>query len=146
MYPRWQRSLRYGLLSLLFLFCAVDGLAEKKPPLHPINLNTANAAQLELVRGIGPSTAEKILQARKSYGSFKDVDDLLAIRGIGQKRLDKMRKYLTVGSTTTAKKAGAGSPGTAGAAKGKAAAPNGAATKATTVKKSAPVEMDEEEP
>ncbi len=145
MYHRWQRSLRYGLLSLLFLICVVDGLAKKKPPLHPINLNTANAAQLELVPGIGPSTAERILQARKSYGSFKDVDDLLAIRGIGQKRLDKMRKYLTVGSTTTAKKAGSAA-GTAGAAKGKTAAPNGTATKATTVKKSAPVERDEEEP
>ena len=125
----------------------MDGLAKKKPPLHPINLNTANAAQLELVPGIGPSTAEKILQARKSYGSFKDVDDLLAIRGIGQKRLDKMRKYLTVGSTTTAKKASGGSaPSTPGAAKGKAVAPNGTATKATAVKKSAPVERDEEEP
>jgi competence protein ComEA len=125
-----------------------DGwLGEKKPPLHAIYINTANASQLELVPGIGPSTAEKILQARKSYGAFKEVDDLLAIRGIGQKRLDKMRKYLTVGNTTTAKKAGSGSaPGTAGAVKGKAAAPNGMATKAATVKKSAPVEREEEEP
>jgi transcriptional accessory protein Tex/SPT6 len=48
------------------------------------------------VPGIGPATAEKILQMRKSYGAFKRVDDLLAIRGIGPKRLEKMRKYLTV--------------------------------------------------
>jgi len=33
---------------------------------------------------------------RKSYGAFKSMDDLLAIRGVGQKRLEKMRKYLTV--------------------------------------------------
>ena len=128
------------MLSLLLLFCAVDGLAKKKPPLHPINLNTANAAQLELMPGIGPSTAEKILQARKSYGSFKDLDDLLAIPGIGQTRLDKMRKYLTVGSAPTVKKAGAGSaPAAQGAAKGKAAP-------VAPAKKSAPVERDEEEP
>jgi hypothetical protein len=57
-----------------------------------------------------------------------------------------MRKYLTVGSTAAPKKAGGSSPGTPGAAKGKAAVPNGTATKATTVKKSAPVERDEEEP
>ena len=47
--------------------------------------------------GIGPATAQKILQMRKSYGPFKSVDDLLAIRGLGEKRLDKIRKYLTVG-------------------------------------------------
>ena len=37
------------------------------------------------------------MQMRKSYGAFKSVDDLLAIRGLGPKRLEKMRKYLTVG-------------------------------------------------
>jgi len=39
---------------------------------------------------------------RKSYGAFKSVDDLLAIRGLGPKRLEKMRKYLTVGKTAKA--------------------------------------------
>ena len=53
--------------------------------------------------GIGPATAQKILQMRKSYGPFKSVDDLLAIRGLGQKRLDKMRKYLTVGKASAPK-------------------------------------------
>ncbi len=42
---------------------------------------------------------------RKSYGAFKSVDDLLAIKGIGPKRLEKMRKYLTVGKTEQSKKA-----------------------------------------
>jgi hypothetical protein len=44
---------------------------------------------------------------RKSYGPFKSVDDLLAIRGHGEKRLDKMRKYLTVGKTNQSKTDGA---------------------------------------
>ncbi|HVO56515.1 MAG TPA: helix-hairpin-helix domain-containing protein [Dongiaceae bacterium] len=77
--------------------------AKKKPPLHPINLNTASALQLQEVPGIGPSTADKILQMRKSYGPFKSVDDLRAIKGIGTKRLEKMRKYLTVGKAPAAK-------------------------------------------
>jgi len=38
---------------------------------------------------------------RKSYGAFKSVDDLSAIRGIGPKRLEKMRKYLTVAKATS---------------------------------------------
>jgi len=75
--------------------------AKKKPPLHPINLNTANSDQLQEVPGIGPATADKILKMRKSYGAFKSVDDLRAIKGIGPKRLEKMRKYLTVGKTST---------------------------------------------
>jgi competence protein ComEA len=55
----------------------------KKPPVHPVNLNTTSSADLQLVPGIGPSTADKILQMRKSYGAYKSVDDLLAIKGIG---------------------------------------------------------------
>jgi competence ComEA-like helix-hairpin-helix protein len=62
----------------------------------PININTANSEELQQVPGIGPATADKILQMRKSYGAFKSVDDLLSIRSIGKKRLEKMRKYLTV--------------------------------------------------
>jgi competence protein ComEA len=71
----------------------------KKPPPRPININSANSTELQQVPGIGPATADKILQMRKSYGAFKSVDDLLAIRGIGKKRLDKMRKYLVAGQS-----------------------------------------------
>ncbi len=89
------------------LFVWMPGIlsAKKKPPVHPVNLNTANSEELQLVPGIGPSTADKILQMRKSYGAFKNVDDLLAIKGIGPKRMEKMRKYLTVGKTPLGKKA-----------------------------------------
>jgi competence protein ComEA len=79
--------------------------AKKKPPAQPVNINTANSEQLQTVPGIGPATAGKILQMRKSYGAFKSVDDLLAIRGLGPKRLDKMRKYLSVGKAAAAKPA-----------------------------------------
>src|SRR5467141_247043 len=82
-------------LAICFAFAAVAGAA-KKPPLKPININTANSEELQQVPGIGPATAEKILQMRKSYGAFKSVDDLLSIKGLGKKRLEKMRKYLTV--------------------------------------------------
>jgi comEA protein len=68
----------------------------KKPPLKPVNINTATSEELQQVPGIGPVTADKILQMRKSYGAFKSVDDLLAVKGLGKKRLEKMRKYLAV--------------------------------------------------
>lgn len=91
----WTRTLALHL-SLCLLFVALSS-ATKKPPVQPININTADSTQLQLVPGIGPSTAEKILQMRKSYGAFKSVNELMAIRGLGPKRLEKMRKYLTVG-------------------------------------------------
>jgi comEA protein len=92
------------LLTLCFVFAAMAGAA-KKPPLKPININTANSEELQQVPGIGPVTADKILQMRKSYGAFKSVDDLLSIKGLGKKRLEKMRKYLTVNKVTPSKPA-----------------------------------------
>ena len=111
------------LIIAAFLFCVFNASATKKPPPAPININTATSEQLQEVPGIGPATAEKILQMRKSYGAFKSVDDLLSIKGIGKKRLDKMRKYLTVGkptapvkpastNATAAKKTAASAPAT----------------------------------
>src|SRR5215467_2740984 len=95
---RRRRQLCVVILCCVFLTLACASLeAKKKPPLHPINLNTANSEQLQEVPGIGPAMADKILEMRKSYGAFKSVDDLRAIKGIGPKRLEKMRKYLTVG-------------------------------------------------
>ena len=92
----------FAILALALAAVPV-ALAKKKPPAHPINLNTAGATELQQVPGIGPSTAQKILDTRKSYGAFKSVDDLLAIKGIGPKKLDKMRKYLTVGKLPSKK-------------------------------------------
>ncbi len=92
-----------SFLALGLLFSAVAFAGKKKPPAKPVNINTATSEELQQVPGIGPATAQKILQMRKSYGPFKSVDDLLAIRGLGQKRLDKMRKYLTTGKTNPPK-------------------------------------------
>jgi competence protein ComEA len=103
------------MFFLLALLCVFVGSlpAKKKPPAAPVNLNTATSEELQLVPGIVPVTAEKILQMRKSYGAFKSVDDLSAIRGIGPKRLEKMRKYLTVGKAASqGKPASASKPAT----------------------------------
>lgn len=103
MLQRLHRSTPFFYILALALSLAPTVLAKKKPPAHPININTAGAIDLQQVPGIGPSTAQKILDTRKSYGSFKSVDDLLAIKGIGPKKLEKMRKYLTVGKPPSKK-------------------------------------------
>jgi competence ComEA-like helix-hairpin-helix protein len=100
------RALTVFLLSCVFAFASVAFPATKKPPAHPIDINSASSLQLQEVPGIGPATAEKILAMRKSYGAFKSVDDLLSVRGIGPKRLEKMRKYLVAGHSVPGRKAG----------------------------------------
>src|SRR5260370_237838 len=100
----WRFLIRL-LSSILFLGLIISSSVDagkKKPPGKPVNVKTATSQELQQGPGIGPATAEKILQMRKSYGAFKSVDDLLAIRGLGPKRLEKMRKYLTVGKTSKA--------------------------------------------
>jgi competence ComEA-like helix-hairpin-helix protein len=110
-----RRSVRCAatIVALAIIFVAPVLTGNKKPPLQPVNLNTATALELQQVPGIGPSTADKILKMRKSYGQFKSVDDLRAIKGIGPKRMEKMRKYITVGKPVAPKKvasSGAASP------------------------------------
>jgi len=104
-----RRSLPIRISLFFFFLCLVSSVAvlpaKKKPPARPVNLNTATSEELQQVPGIGPATAGKILQMRKTYGPFKSVDDLLAIRGLGPKRLEKMRKYLTVGKAAAPKTA-----------------------------------------
>lgn len=125
-------KLLLALSLALGLLLAPCGVAKKKPPAQPVNLNTANSEQLQQVPGIGPATADRILQMRKSYGSFKSVNDLMAIRGIGPKRLEKMRKYLTVMRPPAKKSAQPAS--CAGCSKDKPRPP----TKAVAVQKNQP--------
>jgi competence ComEA-like helix-hairpin-helix protein len=100
--PRSAGTL-FPILVLGLVFSQSLLATKKKPPDRPVNLNTATSEQLQQVPGIGPATAGKILQMRKTYGPFKSVDDLLAIRGLGAKRLEKMRRYLTVGKQAAPK-------------------------------------------
>jgi competence protein ComEA len=95
-----HRRMAFGCLSLLLLACAAQLAArtKKQPPAKPIDLNTATLGQLEELPGVGPVTAKAILDFRAKSGPFKRVDDLLSVHRISQKKLDKMRPYVTVGS------------------------------------------------
>lgn len=61
-----------------------------------ISLNTATQEQLETLPGVGPVTAQSILQWRASHGSFSAIDELLEVDGIGEKTLAKLAPFLTL--------------------------------------------------
>jgi competence protein ComEA len=61
-----------------------------------VNLNTADAAALDTLPGVGPATAAKILAWRDEHGRFESVDDLLDVGGIGEAKLDAIRDLVTV--------------------------------------------------
>jgi competence protein ComEA len=63
-------------------------------PAAPIDVNTANAAQLEALPGIGPTLAAAIVQERDQNGPFRSVDDLTRVHGIGPGRLAQLRGFV----------------------------------------------------
>lgn len=62
----------------------------------PINLNTATAAQLEELPGIGPALAAAIIDERDRRGGFRSINELREVRGIGEKRFADLRDHVTV--------------------------------------------------
>ena len=61
----------------------------------PVRLNTATLEQLDALPGVGPVTAQKILDYRQKHGAFSSVDDLDAIPGIGPARLEQLRDLVS---------------------------------------------------
>src|SRR5690606_13227014 len=69
----------------------------KKPlPKKPLDLNAAGEKALLALPGVGPSTARAIIAHREARGSFRNVDDLMQVKGIGLKKLEVLRPYLRV--------------------------------------------------
>jgi competence protein ComEA len=89
------RFLRFLLLALAL--CPFAAMA-----LEPVNVNTADAAALQQINGIGPSKANAIIEYRKANGPFATVDDLVKVPGIGEKSLVQLKPQVTVGTATAA--------------------------------------------
>jgi competence protein ComEA len=68
-----------------------------KPPVtSPININTATASELDALPGIGAKTAARIVEYRQKNGPFKKVEELMNVRGVGEKNFLKLKSQITV--------------------------------------------------
>ena len=104
-----DRAMAVFVALILFLF--ISPLAAQrpgkpapsaKPPAaapaadRVINLNTATATDIATLPGIGPKTAELIVQYREKNGNFKKIEEVMNVRGVGEKTFLKLKDRLTV--------------------------------------------------
>jgi competence protein ComEA len=87
---------RRGAATAAATAAGASGGGPSTPPSGPVNLNAATAEQLDTLDGVGPATAQKILEYRQQHGGFRSVDDLAQIAGIGPKKLEALRAQVTV--------------------------------------------------
>jgi competence protein ComEA len=95
-------------LALLGLTAMPPALAAQEKPARAssakpeltgtININTATAADLERLPGIGAKTAGRIIEYRQKNGGFKKIEDLMNVRGIGEKVFLRLRPQITTGA------------------------------------------------
>ena len=71
--------------------------AQTAKPTVQVNINTATAAQLEALPGVGAKTAARIVDYRQKKGAFKKVEELMNVQGIGEKSFLKLKGQVTVG-------------------------------------------------
>lgn len=70
--------------------------ASTKSVAKSININSADKEALQQIPGIGPVTADAILEYRKANGKFKSLSDLTKVKGIGEKTMTKLKAYIKI--------------------------------------------------
>jgi comEA protein len=90
--------------TLLFLFSASGPVKAQKAasPTPPttrsdvVNLNTASAVQLAALPGVGPKTADRIIEYRQKNGGFKKIEEVMNVRGVGEKSFLRLKSLITI--------------------------------------------------
>jgi competence protein ComEA len=99
-----MRRFTYVLAILCLWMCAPPAAQQKsaraKPPVvtaaAPVNLNTATVSEIATLPGVGPKAAERIIEYRQKSGGFKKIEELMKVKGIGEKSFLKLKPLITV--------------------------------------------------
>ena len=100
----FRSTLSIVVLSCLLCALPAAAVAQSKSPARPtvspstaiVNLNTASVSDLEGLPGIGAKTAARIVEYRQKNGPFKKVEELMNVRGVGEKNFLKLKPQLTI--------------------------------------------------
>jgi len=87
----------------LGFFLAVQVQAANAPE-KKININTASVSELQKLPQIGEVVAQRIIDHREKHGKFEKIEEIMKIKGIGEKTFLKLKDLITVGDESTAKK------------------------------------------
>ena len=99
-----QRTLRNAVaIAVLALVLAPLAAAAAEAGAGVVNVNTASADQLQLLPRIGPSVAARIIEHREANGKFAKAEDLMLVRGIGERTFELLAPYVAVSGDSTLK-------------------------------------------
>jgi competence protein ComEA len=103
MTTKTSKGLAMGLAAAFFILSLSGAYAQTNPPKAKININTATQAEFESLPRIGPKVAQRIIDYRTQNGNFKRIEDIMKVKGIGDKIFTQIKDLITVGSENQAK-------------------------------------------
>jgi len=98
-----MKGLAAGLILGLIFFSLLPLGAQSKPESEKININTASATDLDKLPRIGPKVAQRIIDYRKEHGPFKKIEEIMKVKGIGEKTFARLKDLITVGAEAQTK-------------------------------------------
>ena len=102
---KWNRIVATGLAIAIALMASLGTVsaAAKAAPAGKVNVNTATAEQFATLPGVGVKLGARIVEYRQKAGSFKTIDELMNVKGIGEKNFTKLQPHLTTGEARPAR-------------------------------------------
>lgn len=93
------------LILVAAVTLTIVGSVESAQPTGVVNINTATLDQLQMLPRVGPALAGRIVDFREANGEFRTVDEIVAIKGIGERSFENLEPFIvTSGATTLADK------------------------------------------